>query len=290
MKTLLIATDFSESASRAAAYACKFAAQVGANVELIHASSADADSPLQIIWPIEDEQTLISHNETLLEKFSDKLQNDLFASYEVKENIPKIKIKSAFGDVSDILRETFLLENIGMVVLGLSGNGDMKRLIQGSCSRDSIDFAEYPLLLVPKGADFVPIKKIAFATDLKTSDMEIIQLLALLAAKLNAELLIVHVIVNREDKMLLHRIDSFMKELKSKVNYNKMYYKNVYQPKIEDGLNWLSHHEDIDVLAVIHRKHSLVSDILHASYSHKMARQTNLPLIVVPEGYKGMLF
>lgn len=145
-------------------------------------------------------------------------------------------------------------------------------------------------MLIPKGTDFVPIKKIAFATDLNISDMETIQLLALLAAKLNAELLVVHVITNREDKFLTHRIENFMKELKSKVTYDKIYYENVYQSKIEDGLNWLSSHGGSNILALIHRRHNFTSDILHKSHSQKMARHTNLPLMVIPEGYKGMLF
>ncbi|GGE71131.1 nucleotide-binding universal stress UspA family protein [Pedobacter psychrotolerans] len=290
MKTILIATDFSAVSNQAADYACQFAAQLGADIKLIHALSVDADSPLQVIWPVEDEQTTIRRNDVLLNKVSEKLHTDLLESCKGEGYIPKITVRSALGPVGDVLRETVQSDNIGMVILGLSGNGDMKRLIKGSCSRDSIDFAEYPLMLIPKGTDFVPIKKIAFATDLNISDMETIQLLALFAGKLNAELLIVHVIINREDKLLPQRIDSFMSELKSKVTYNKMYYENVYQAKIEDGLNWLSNHGGTDMLAVIHRKHKLGADVLHNSHSQKMARHTHLPLMVIPEGYKGMLF
>jgi len=144
-------------------------------------------------------------------------------------------------------------------------------------------------MLIPKGTHFMPVKKIAFATDLNISDMETIQLLALLAGKLK-ELLIVHVITNREDRLLPHRIETFMKELKSKVTYNKIYYENVYQSKIENGLNWLSSHGGSNILAVVHRRHNLKSDVLHNSHSQKMARHTNIPLMVIPEGYKGMLF
>jgi|GEM_PF-1138229 len=290
MKALLVATDFSESADQAADYACKFAGQLGTNVQLIHASSIDTDSPLQAIWPIEDQDTTISRNDALLETFSQRLHDSVIASSGPDAYVPAIRIRSAAGEVSDLIRETVQLENIAMVILGLSGNGDLKRLIHGSCSRDSIDFAEYPLLLIPQNAKFVPVKKIAFATDLSISDMEIIQLLALLAAKLNAELLIVHVISKREDLELTHRIDTFMKELKSRVNHNQMYYKNVYQSNLEEGLNWLYDHGGTNIVAVIHRKNSSKSNILHSSYAQKMARHTHLPLIVIPEGYKGMLF
>ncbi|MCX2477277.1 universal stress protein [Pedobacter sp. MC2016-05] len=290
MKTLLVATDFSENANQAADYACKFAGQLCSNVQLIHASSIDTDSPLQVIWPIEDQETMIARNDAQLETFSAKLRDSVAASSGPDGYVPAIRVRSAAGEIGDLIRETVQLEDIAMVILGLSGNGDLKRLIQGSCSRDSIDFAEYPLMLIPKNVKFAPVKKIAFATDLSISDMEIIQLLALLAAKLNAELLIVHVIGNREGQQLTQRIDTFMKELKSRVNFNQMYYENVYQSKLEDGLNWLSDHGGTNIVAVIHRKHSSTSNVLHSSHAQKMARHTNLPLIVIPEGYKGMLF
>lgn len=290
MKTILIATDFSENANQAADYACKFAGQLGSNVQLIHAASLNADSSLQVIWPVEDHQTMIIRNNELLEKLSEKLHHEFVVSCNDEGHIPKINFSSSLGPINDLLRETVQMKNIGMVILGLSGNGDMKRLIEGSCSRDSIDFSEYPLMLIPKGTDFMPVKKIAFATDLNISDLETIQLLALLAGKLDAELLIVHVITNREDRLLPHRIETFMKELKSKVTYNKIYYENVYQSKIEDGLNWLSSHGGSNMLAVIHRKHNFTLDVLHNSHSQKMARHTNIPLMVIPEGYKGMLF
>jgi len=69
MKTILIATDFCENANQAADYADKFARQLRSNVKLIHAASLNADSSLQVIWPIEDHQTRINRNSELLESF-----------------------------------------------------------------------------------------------------------------------------------------------------------------------------------------------------------------------------
>lgn len=290
MKKILIATDFSNTADHAARYSISLASQLGLDIMLIHAASERPDSPLQIILPSEDYEIMVKRTNDLLERHADLLMKSAVDYLDTNQKIPKISAKSSFDSIANLLRETIQHDHIGLVILGLSGNGDLKRLVHGSCSRDVIDFAEYPALLIPQGADFVPIKKIAFATDLSTSDMEMIQILALFAAKLNAELLIVHVITDRKDRLVTHRIDVFMKELNSKVSYGKLYYKNVYQPKIEDGLNWLSDHGGTDMLALIHRKHSFTSDILHGSHSQKLARETNLPLLIIPEGYKSTLF
>jgi nucleotide-binding universal stress UspA family protein len=290
MKTILIATDFSEHANHAAEYALKFANQLGSDIQLIHASVIETDSPLEVLWPKEEYHVLKLRNDSLLEILSTKLSSSLGEFLDSNGEMPKIKIFSAIGPINELLREVVHRENIGLVVLGLSGGGDMTRLIHGSCSRDSIDFAEYPLLLIPKSVQYAVVKKIAFATDLTLGDMEVIQLLSLLAAKLNAALLIVHVIVNRDDTLLTQRIDNFMKELKSKVSYDKMYYENVYQSSVVGGLNWLGNNGGTDLLVVVHRKQKFASGILQGSYAQKMARCTNLPLIVIPEGFNGMLF
>ena len=80
MKTILVATDFSENANQAADYACRFAGQLRSGVQLIHASSVNTDSPLEVIWPIEDQDRIVSRNEALLETFSAKLHDSVAAS------------------------------------------------------------------------------------------------------------------------------------------------------------------------------------------------------------------
>ncbi|MFC3560588.1 universal stress protein [Pedobacter jamesrossensis] len=290
MKKILIATDFSVAAEDAARYAIELARQINTEVLLINAAAVNTDSPVEILWPIEDYQTLIKRTDTRLKNLSISLMDRTPATSEHTKAWPKIGIKSDLGSVTDLLRETVQQKGIGFVVMGLSRSGYMKRFILGSSSRDVIDSADYPVLFIPKGASFKPICKIAFATDLCLDDMECIHALAAFASLMNAELVIVHVIGKNVDEGITGRIEAFMSELKNKINYERVYYENVYRVKVEDGLDWLKKHGETDLLVMIHRRNGVINDFVNGSHAQKMARQTNLPLLIMPEGYHGTLY
>jgi len=289
MKKILIATDFSVAADDAAKYAIELARSICTDTVLVNAAAVSTDSPVKILWPIEDYQTLITRTDIRLKDLAAVLLERTPGSLESANRLPKIGIKSDLGSVTDLIRETVQQEGIGLVVMGLSGSGNMKRFILGSSSRDVIDSADYPVLLIPKGATFKPIAKIAFATDLGLGDMQCIQSLAAFAGLMNTELLIVHVIGRNIDKGMTARIDAFMSELKNKIDYDQIYYENVYRLKVEDGLDWLKTHGETDLLVMVHRRHGIMNDFVNGSHAQKMARQTKLPLLVIPEGYLGTL-
>lgn len=289
MKKILIATDFSVAADDAARYAITLAGIIHSDTMLIHAAAVTTDSPVEILWPTEDYKTLIERNIIRLKDLSDELLKNLITVADHNQAIPKIGFKSELGSITDLLRETVHEESVGLVVMGLSGAGNIKRFILGSSSRDVIDSAGYPVLLIPKGTLYKPIHKIAFATDLGLADMESIKLVANFAALLNAQLLIVHVIGEKIERNTTHHIEAFLAELKNKINYDQIYYENVYSIKIEDGLNWLKNHGETDLLVMLHRKCGVINDFIRGSHSQNMARQTQIPLLVLPEGYNGAL-
>lgn len=289
MKKILIATDFSVAADDAARYAISLARKIRTDTVLINAATVTTDSPVEVLWPMEDYQTLIKRTDIRLKDLSKALLESMPEPAENTPDCPKISIKSDLGSVTDLLRETVQQEGIGIVVMGLSGAGNMKRFILGSSSREVIDSADYPVLLIPKGTPFKPVRKIAFATDLGLDDMEAIQAVASFAGLLNAELLIVHVIGKNIDKGMTGRIDAFMSEVKNKINYDRIYYENVYRFKVEDGLEWLKDHGETDLLVMVHRRRGVMNDFVNGSHAQKMARQTKLPLLVIPEGYLGTI-
>jgi nucleotide-binding universal stress UspA family protein len=256
---------------------------------LFPAAAVTTDSPVEILWPIADYDTLIERSDDRLEDFVKELLDSVPSAVKDAVASPKISIKSDLGSVTDLLKETVQQQGIGLVVMGLSGAGNMKRFILGSSSRDVIDAADYPVLLVPKETPFKPIRKIAFATDLGLDDMESIQVIAAFAGLLKADLLIVHVIKKNADRDITPRISAFMSELRNKINYDRMYYENVYQSKVEHGLGWLRDHGETDLLVMLHRKHGILNDFINGSHAQNMARQTKLPLLVIPEGHCGTL-
>lgn len=287
MKTILALTDFSESAENASRYAFELAKRVRANLVLCNAVTVPLSQPIPggMVWPM-DYDSVINQSKRALKDFA----NLIVETNSLPDKaFPKISVKAEVGDLPDLVREEALRARANLAVMGLSGAGDMRRFFLGSSTRDMIDAAQLPLMLIPKNIRFSPLTKIAFATDLSTADFEAIQSLAGLAAAFNAELLIVHVIENGSGPGKTGKINDFIAQLKTEINYDKIYYKNVYNQDVEGGLEWLSGYGHVDCLAMIHRPHDFLDGVLKGSHSQKMARLTELPLLVFPQGHKAVV-
>ena len=176
--------------------------------------------------------------------------------------------------------------DIELVVMGTHGAGKLDTLLIGNHSRRMINNTKGPILLVPASAALKPIRKVAFATDLKDpeKDLKAIYDLIPLLKKLNAELLLTH-IYNGDDptyKFKQH-VQQLLAELSNKANYPNIFYRIVNSGKAERGLDWLCGHGHVDVLAMVHRKQDLLDKILIGSHTQKMADHINIPLLVIPE-------
>jgi hypothetical protein len=156
----------------------------------------------------------------------------------------------------------------------------------GNHTHELIEACIKPLLVVPNAASFKPIKKIAFATDLEhpENDLEQLYELITLASTLDAEILLTHIHTGNDHSMNFEKgIEKFLVEISNKANYPKIYYRIIKQDKVELGLDWLCEHGQIDMLAMVHRKHDFLDGILYGSHTKKMASRINIPLLVYPD-------
>ncbi|MCY1542224.1 Universal stress protein family protein [compost metagenome] len=163
----------------------------------------------------------------------------------------------------------------------------LNRFLLGSNSRDLIEDAPVPVLLVPKESNYQPFKKIGFATDLTESDLNAIHEVARLFSMFNPELLLTHVSPLPSD---FHDprtpANQFLNEVTGKINYSKIYYRHITEAAIHKGLLWVTEYGRIDLLAMIHRKHSGLSNLLRSSYTKKVADLITLPLLIMPENHE----
>jgi nucleotide-binding universal stress UspA family protein len=278
MKTILVPTDFSPSANNAAKYAIEIAQQVKANVKLCNAIKVPAESVLaaQVAWPLEDIESLKEASLAELNYLTIFLEDKMHNSGQFK---PHIQHSTGIGNVTDYIRDLVNDDDIDLVIMGMSGANIFSRLVLGSNSRELIDKADFPLLLIPKGYTYNPIKKIGFATDLSNSDINTLHSLANFARCFNAEILISHVsqIPEQDQK----QIDTFLSEVTCKVDYPNIYYRNLQSNGVNNGLEWLTEMGQIDVLVMMHCNQSLFNN----SFTQKLAVKSKVPLMVLPHGF-----
>ncbi|WP_316841774.1 universal stress protein [Pedobacter gandavensis] len=285
MKTILIPTDFSPNADHAALYALELGKSMKASLKLCNAVMLPAAATMspQVAWPLMDLGTLRTDATNELKKLSEKLKQQAKASGTTAQECPPIEVLAEVGTVTEVLNMLAEKEKINLVVMGTSGVGSINRFFLGSTSRDLIDHANFPVLLIPPGTNFKPIKRIAFATDLSDGDLELIHSLALFARPFNAEILIVHITPDDFDpEVHQKKVDAFLNDITCKVHYHKVYYRHVKDMGIDEGLTWLTDHVDLDMLAMVHRRYTFIKRLFEGSHTQKLAVHVKLPLLVFP--------
>jgi nucleotide-binding universal stress UspA family protein len=287
MKTILVPTDFSAPANNAARYALHLAKSMKTGIRLCSAISVPAEAPMapQVAWPLEDYTSIKNFTTAQLELSVEKLEQKL---EEQAEGLPPgyqpaIGYSSEVGSVTEVIRNVMGEQKMSLVVMGMSGAGGLSRLFLGSNSRELIEKANFPIILIPADFIYKPIKKIAFATDLSKGDIEVIHSLAGMARYFNAEILVSHVTDEKyESPEEKQAIDNFLSEVSDKVNYPKIYYRHVRSIDVDQGLNWLYEHSQIDMLAMVHRPHHFLSKLIRGSYTQRLAKHITIPLLVFP--------
>lgn len=285
MKTILVPTDFSAAANNAARYAMHVAKEIKARVLLCNAMLIPVEGPMaeQIVWPLESYDSLKEAVNYDLQEFAGKLGSEETDSSIPESFHPAVSCKSEIGAVPDVVRNLFDDAGANMVVMGMSGAGGLSRLFLGSKSRDLIEVARFPVLLIPAGFVFKGIQKIAFATDLSVGDVETIHSLVGLARCFNAEILITHVTDKKYDSAETQKmVDEFLTHVSNRVNYAKIFYRHVKSMDVDHGLTWLTEHHTIDMLAMVHRPHDTLDNIFKGSHTQKLAKHITIPLLVFP--------
>ena len=283
MQTILIPTDFSDTAKHAAEYGYHIAAQIHANVVLCNAIIIAAEIPQtgMSVWPIEeyDEQIKESQKELNL------LKAGLAGNEVTDSKKPLIICKNEAGILTTVVNGIIASQPIGLVVIGTHRTGGIGQFLLGNHTRNMIDGIAKPLLIIPGSATIATPKKIAFATDFKNpeDDLDTLFWLVSLAKPLKAEILITHICSEKAHTAeLQHLIDEFMVNISNKANYPNIFYRKVTHDQISEGLDWLCEYGEIDMLAMVHRSRNFFENIFKGSHTQKMASRISIPLLVLP--------
>ncbi|MBC8988341.1 universal stress protein [Pedobacter sp. N36a] len=286
MKTILIPTDFSEPAQNAAYYALQLNKVLSCNLTLCHAFIIPSALAIpQVAWPLYEYAAMQESTIKQLDLFADRLKVFFKNDPDTKFSLPpEISCESEVGTVSDLIHKLVKEVRQTMVVMGMSGMGEVTRFFLGSISHHLINHTQVPILLIPAELKFAPIKRIAFATDFSHKDLEVIRSLTGLAAKYDADLVITNVKEEWVNEKEHHQKEHlFLDNLIKEINYSKIYIQHITVIDIDDGLQLLSTEFKIDMVVMVHKKAGMLHRLLVGSHTQTLAKQIKIPLLVIPE-------
>jgi nucleotide-binding universal stress UspA family protein len=280
MESMLILTDFSEASFRAAECGCDMAGYLQIKrIILFHAYQfiiATADLPTP---PVVDYKEIYLENMGALGLLHDRLTSRVDRS--VKFDL--------------VAEDTFLLDgvdelarkgNVGLIVMGVSGKSGLDKLLMGNTTARMVATSKFPLLVVPEQAVIGrPIKTIVFAADLRkdtTSLLPVYEMYAFLDA-FKAEICVVNVESPGESKKLPPEKKEAINSLNQLL---EKYHPGIYHIEGDDIvksiLDFASQHKASLIMAVP-RAHGFLSAIFHKSVTKKLAYNSPIPLLALPD-------
>lgn len=272
MKTILVATDFSQEASNAAVYASNFAANTGSKIILfhlyhvsIHALNARVQSSSM------DELKAVSRK-----KLSDAA-NKLSEDYKI-EVVPMWKM----GNFQEELQNTIDATEANIVVMGMVRDSIEQDLL-GNTTTAALQRFKFPVLAVPLNAKYKGLKTILFACDITRGIQKtILEKVKDIAIRLGAAIEIFHVSKKiyelENEKNRMHPTAAFADGLHG-TNY---YYKNVASNAIIEAIQDEIAQINADLLIMIPYKYGFWDSLVHISKTRMMASRSEIPLLSLP--------
>jgi nucleotide-binding universal stress UspA family protein len=270
MKTIIVATDFSAAALNAADYAADMAAAINADLLLLHV--------IPTVVTYTEMPVIINDDEMLRNKENEinGLKVKLLARVKSKINITtEVRMGTFFHELEAIC------ENIKpyTVVMGSQGTTAAERFVFGSHTVNAMKDLMWPLITVPPGSKFSAIKKVGLACDFNNVVERVpVDEIKMLVKDFNAAL---HVLNTGKEKVFDPEIVFQSGLLQQMLEGLKPYYHFISDDNADEGIIDFAEKNNIDLLVVLPKRHSLLNKLIHKSHSKQFVLHSHVPVMVL---------
>ncbi|QHS61448.1 universal stress protein [Chitinophaga agri] len=277
MKTIIVPTDFSATAYNAARYALGLATQMGtARVVLYHAYELivpipDVPTSIPMVDPNELKTASLEGLEHMKQDLLPLLPAGVELDYRADNNL-------LAAHIDNLSKE----EKADLIVMGTTGGSQLEEILIGSNTIDVAKHTSCPVLIVPAGVSFKPIRKVVFACDFKkvgtgTPIYPLKRLLSVFQAEL-------HVLnIDKEGKGLSTDTPEASLLLDTLLEGLHPTYHFIDHPNVVQGIMEFADRETADLILTIPRKHGLFESIFKRSHTAQLAFHTHIPLLAIHE-------
>lgn len=273
MKTILVPTDFSDTASNALYYAAALAQQTQSQLVLVHAIAPDVIELPGNPFRLQEDPRLDIYYQGKLETVADPIR----ARYG--SQLP-VRVHCVQGHLLDHLNELVASHQGDLVVMGTRGAHHLVRKLLGTNTVKYMHQAVCPVLAVPLTAHFQGWGKIAYAADFETSDTVFLRQLFNLARPLQAEVCIFNI---KSDAQLDLVADSqILREIKKNFPDDRYSFCQRKDKNVVAGIRAFIQENQVQVLALAMHQHDFLGKLLLDNVSDNLAYEVLVPLLALP--------
>lgn len=274
MKQILVASDFSNSASNAMVYALSLAKVLQMEIAVIHA-----------IHPTEGINNS-TYNAIFIEDYYAKKRSALkewAAKFNQNEDFKDIKIKSVcdVGFLRNVITKYVEYTSVSFLVMGITGSTGIKGIV-GSNASMAVAKLRIPTLIVPLESTLATAPVITFATDYKTSRLSVKDAKALnqiLKSSSPKRLNVLHISEKDADPKVLSNGEKKLSKLLPSVEINFIYVDD--EGKTANGIiDFIEKHET-DILCLVKRDQNIIYRLFASSTVNEVLNKTVKAILVL---------
>ncbi len=275
MNSILVPTDFSDTARNAGMYAVSLAQDLGIQKIILYNAyqapiSADPSMPAVQLFDID---VLKKSSKDGLEKFRSDLQSAC--------NKPMLfETKAEFQLLTSGVEELCKKGEIDAIVMGITGGNKVEEVLIGSNTISVAKHVTVPVFVVPSGATYKPINKVVLACDFKkvVDTMPVTPINNLLDIT-KAELHILN--VSEKETKADEQFESLLLDTLFQ-GYSPKYH-FIHDTHFAEAINRFADENAIDLIITIPKKHGLFEGLFRKSYTKALAFHSHVPLMVIHE-------
>ena len=271
MKTILIATDFSEASHNASLYGIELAGILDAKVILF--SAYQVPSPLPALNVSISEYGVMKDTE---QKLADE------AGLIIQDYKIEIERVCEHGEAEKAINNIAKEKKADFIIIGMKGTGKNFRKVFGSNATALAMTTEVPLIVVPEEAKFTAPKTIVFASDINAdTDLHSLDDLIKFTQLFKSKLYVVQVIKNENEERF--EMSDIPQELRKVVEISDTSFQYPVDTDIRHALNEFIQEHHADILVMMPHKHEWLERLFRKSETKDMIFHTHVPLLVLPE-------
>lgn len=271
IKNILVPVDFSACSKNALLEAINLAKKVNAKIHMVNAVHVHTPHANYSSAAIID--TLFADYDAQVKQSFRELETEIIELNDVPHEADRF-----LTYLTDAIQAELQSKNIDLIIMGTRKRHDSIDHFIGTNATDVIQSTSVPVIIIPESSQIEKVSKIALATDLKKiSNIGNMDILATLATVYHAEVLVFHVEeppfeISKEDEKQMAEIQDKLKDVPSSV-------RTCEAKDVEEGIKDFVQRHDIDLLAIIPRRHNLFERLFNKSLTKTIALDPEIPLL-----------
>lgn len=276
MKQILVASDFSNSASNAMVYALSLAKILQMEIAVIHA-----------IHPTEGINNS-TYNAIFIEDYYAKKRSALkewAETFKQNEDYKDVQVKTIcdVGFLRKVITKYVEYNSVSFLVMGVTGATGIKGIV-GSNASMAVTKMRIPTLIVPLESTLPSVPVVTLATDYKTTRLSVRDVKALnqiLKATKPKKLEILHISEKDMDPKSIKNGEKKLKEQLPSVEINFNYVED--DGKTSNGIIDFIEQNETDILCLVKRNHNIIYRLFASSTVNEVLNKSIKAILILHE-------